>query len=132
MELNDNQLETLHFIHKINNSISSSASLIIIILYINNKKINDFCFEHTLHLSISTILSGISAFLEYKVNNYYCLIASFLLIFSNLSTVLWLLFIAKSALYILTDYFEFEEKLTKIKLKYYLIAYGLPFLLCCL
>ena len=131
MELSEDQINSLKLLNKIINSISLIPSLLIILMYLKQKNRNNFCLEFSLHLSLCTIISCISSFLDnLDRKSLACLISSMLLIFSNFKTIFWLLLIGYTAQKQIQKISFIEENIIKIRIIYYLIGFGIPFIIC--
>ena len=119
MELSEDQINSLKLLNKIINSISLIPSLLIIFMYLKQKNRNNFCLEFSLHLSLCTIISCISSFLDnLDRKSLACLISSMLLIFSNFKTIFWLLLIGYKAQKQIQKISFIEENIIKIIIIY--------------
>ena len=131
-DLTKDQMNQLILVNMIFSSVSMITSIISIIICIIYRKFKNFVLELVMHLSFSTFLYGIPAFLEINHDDEpdnSCKFQAVFIIATDFIVLIWISLISISAYYILKYNKYFEKKITLIRIIFIIIAYGLPLII---
>lgn len=129
-----NQQRMIYITSVIGSIWSILGSLFSIAICIKYRKLNKFCFELIIHLSINTLISGIPGILNPELDHFdlTCKFQALLTIFTDFSTLIWSFLIGYTGLVIMRDTSGFENNIWKYRLIYILIGYTFPLIMCIL